>query len=429
LLLSQDGNNEGGAGPGTNLAARSGTGARPVLGKRKRWRKLRTPPGATPGTLAAAPDAHTTTISLIAYGPEGLDAAVAATPEAIRTGLGKHKNIWIDVVGLSDIPAIEALGEIFRLDRLALEDVLNGNHRPKIEHGDHYDFLIARRVVYDKRFRTEQVSIFFGPGFVVSFHERSSAYLEPVRERITKGRGKIRKAASDYLAYAILDCLVDHYFPPMTRFAEAMADLDERLFHEETDNDFISEVRELRAYLMGFHAVALPLVEVVTRLVANPSGRFAATTKPFLKDCQDHVLQVIDQIDSFRQLSSDLMNQYHSTMTHKLNETMKVLTMIATIFIPLTFITSIYGMNFDTSSPWNMPELHHPFGYPAVMSFMAAMSVAMLIWFQRRGWIPGFPRPRVSRRVALDDKASEPVLPVAAAAPGLSAPTPEAGGK
>lgn len=372
------------------------------IGKR-RWRKLRVLPGQAPGTLTSDPDAEKTRVDLHVYGPQSCQTStgvaldtVRATLKAIaetKPGEARPTVVWVNVEGLADVQVVESLGEIFGLERLALEDVLNTMHLPKLECHDNYEFVLVRQAVFGKRFRTEQVSIFFGPGFVVSFHEGSTTYLDPVRERIVKNRGKLRKAGSDYLAYSILDCLVDHYFPPLTRFAEVFAELDEELFRE-TEIDFIAFVRDLRASLVRFQGIAMPMVDVLARLIANPGNRVAGATKPYLRDCQDHVLQVLDQIDSFRQVSSDLMNQYHSHMTHKLNETMKVLTMIATIFIPLTFITSIYGMNFDTSSPWNMPELRWAFGYPFVLGLMTAMSLGMVVFFRRRGWI----RPIFARR-------------------------------
>jgi magnesium transporter len=370
-------------------------------GGRRRWRKLRILPGQAPGTLTPDPDAETTRVHLVAYGPQGAECQESVALDAVRAMLVKSADtkcegprpavIWVNVEGLADIAVLEGLGDIFGIDRLGLEDVLNTMHRPKLEAHDGYDFLIARRAIFDKRFRTEQVATFFGPGFVLTFHEGPTTYLDPVRERIVKNRGKLRRSGSDYLAYSIVDCLVDHYFPPLTRFAETFADLDEELFKDPKD-DFITVVRDLRASLVRFHGIAFPLVDVLARLIANPSNRVASGTRPYLRDCQDHVLQVIDQIDSFKQTSSDLMNQYHSLMTHKLNETMKVLTMIATIFIPLTFITSIYGMNFDTRSPWNMPELRSPYGYPVILGLMGAMTVAMLVYFRRNGWIRPFLR-------------------------------------
>jgi magnesium transporter len=363
------------------------------------WRQ-RHRPGELPGTLTADPDAQRSRVQVIAYGASGVDAStdVITDATAITPFLGKQPVLWVNVEGLGDVKLVEAIGDLFKIDRLQLEDVVNTRQRPKMESADGYDFVIARRAIIDGQFNTEQVAIFFGPGFVVTFHESSSSYLEPVRDRIHKNRGKIRKAGSDYLMYAVLDTIIDHYFPVLTTFGEQSAELDDQVFTNNCD-DVLTAVRDLRHSFMRLQAVAMPTREVLNRLITDPGSRIAGTTRPYLRDCQDHILQVIDQIDSLRFTSSDLMNHYHSQMTQKLNETMKVLTMIATIFIPLTFITSIYGMNFDpTASPWNMPELRWPWGYPVILAFMGAMTLGMLAWFYRMGWLHfGAARPRKQR--------------------------------
>lgn len=344
-------------------------------------------PGQTPGTLTAAPGASKTIINVMAYGPTTIEEHCDQSVEQVRAILGKHPVLWVNVEGLLDIPVIEALGELFKIERLSLEDVLNTRHRPKTEEHDLYDFVVARKVNYDTFFHTDQVSLFFGTNWVLSFHERASTFLEPVRERIEKSRGKIRKLGADYLSYAIIDCLVDHYFPVLSCFHDQLADLDAEVFANPSSN-FLSVLRDMRNALLKFQGVAMPMLDVLNKWLAHPGGRVAGTSKPYIKDCLDHVLQVIDQIESLRLSSSDLMNQYHSQMTHKLNETMKVLTIIATIFIPLTFITSIYGMNFDTNvSHLNMPELHWAYGYPFVLVAMAVIAIGMLYYFQRKGWL------------------------------------------
>ncbi len=340
-----------------------------------------------PGTLAASPGASKTVINVMGYGPTTIEEHYEQTVDQVKAILGKHPVLWINVEGLADVPLIEGLGDLFKIDKLALEDVLNTRQRPKTEEHDAYDFVVARKVNYDTCFHTDQVCLFFGSNWVLSFHEHASTFLEPVRERIEKSRGKIRKLGSDHLSYAIVDCLVDHYFPVLARFHDQVADLDAELFANPS-RDFLSVLRDLRNSLLKFQGIAMPMLDVLNKWLAHPGGRVTHSSKPYIKDCLDHVLQVIDQIESLRLNSSDLMNQYHSNMTHKLNETMKVLTIISTIFIPLTFITSIYGMNFDpNASRWNMPELTWAHGYPAVMLFMLAMGVSMLFYFHRKGWL------------------------------------------
>lgn len=343
-------------------------------------------PGQSPGTLTADPEAASTRIDIIRFNATECEHIEHATIEDIKKTSDQHIN-WINVTGLADISAIESFGEIFHLDRLLLEDIVSGSQLPKMEVLDDLDFVVMRKAVYEKGFDTRQVAIVTGPKIVLTFHERSSIYLNPVRERILKAQGKIRKSGTDYLSYAIVDCIVDHYFPALTKFAEVFTDLED-LVYTATNSDFIAQIRELRTNLVKFQSVTLSTRDVLNRLIANPSNRLAHTTRPFLRDCLDHVLQINDQLDSFKLTSSDLMNQYHSNMTQKLNESMKVLTIISTIFIPLTFITSIYGMNFDGKiSAYNMPELTHPYGYPAVIILMAVVAFVMILWIRKKGWL------------------------------------------
>lgn len=359
-------------------------------------------PGSSPGTLTVDPEAASTRIEIFRYNSaecthmeQGTLADITAAAERARN---KPDQItWINVTGLADLTVIERIGELFAIDRLILEDIVQGNQLPKIEELDEFEFVILRKALYEKGFDTRQVSVISGHKYVLTFHERSSTYLDPVRERILKARGKIRKSGADYLSYAIIDCVVDHYFPAVAKFSEMFIELDDRVF-TGAGEDFISIVRDLRGALVRFQSITQSTRDVLNRLIANPGTRMAASTRPFFRDCLDHLLQITDQLDSLKLTSSDLMNHYNSHMTQKLNETMKVLTIIATIFIPLTFITSIYGMNFNTEkSPWNMPELNHPFGYPVVLIFMAAITATMLTWFKRNGWLGPNGRQKSSR--------------------------------
>ena len=345
-------------------------------------------PGQSPGTLLIDPEAASTTIDVLRYNIAECVHLEHVSIDDIKPSSDQYIT-WINITGLADISVIEKLGAMFALDRLLLEDIVNVGDLPKMEMYDNYDFVVVRKPIYDKGFDTRQVSIVIGPKFVLTFHERSSAYLNPVRERILKAHGKIRKSGSDYLSYAIIDCVVDHYFPALTKVSEHFVELEDLVF-AGANNDFIARVRDLRANLVKFQSITQSTRDVLNRLIGNPSNRLASSTRPFFRDCLDHIHQINDQLDSLKLTSSDLMNHYHSNMTQKLNETMKVLTIIATIFIPLTFITSIYGMNFNTEiSDWNMPELHSPYGYPVVIIFMVIVAGFMLIWFRRKGWLGG----------------------------------------
>jgi magnesium transporter len=356
-------------------------------------------PGSMPGTLVASPDATQSRLTITAYGPLGVETPESCDLDRFKELASRHAVIWINVDGLADVALIETIGEIFGLDRLSLEDVVNAERqRPKLEVHDRYEFVVLRKAAFEADvFQSEGVALFFGPGWIVTFHESPSHYLEPIRERLVKNRGKLRKTGSDYLAYCVIDCVIDHYFPALAYAAAKVGDLDEEIFLGASEQ-FPNEVRHLRGELVRFLRLVMPVRDVLNKMISDPGSRMAPGTKPYLKDCLDHALQVIDQIGTLRHASSDLMNHYHLSMTHRMNETMKVLTMIATIFIPLTFITSVYGMNFDTGAgAWSMPELHWRYGYPTVLLIMLALAVGMLLYFQRKGWI-GTPRRKRTER-------------------------------
>ncbi len=359
--------------------------------KSSKNKKIKLPmqkPGQSPGTLLIDPEAANTSLEILRYNVSECVYLEDVSIDEIKPS-SEHHITWINVTGLADINVIEKLGSMFSLDRLLLEDIVNADDLPKIEIYDNYDFVVVRKPLYDKVFDTRQVSIVIGPKFVLTFHERSSSYLTPVRERIIKAQGKIRRSGADYLSYAIIDCVVDHYFPAITKVSELFVELEDMVF-AGANNDFIARVRDLRANLVKLQSITQSTRDVLNRLIGIPSNRLASATRPFFRDCLDHIHQINDQLDSLKLTSSDLMNHYHSNMTQKLNETMKVLTIIATIFIPLTFITSIYGMNFNTEiSRFNMPELLLPYGYPVVMIFMVIVAIIMLIWFRRKGWLGG----------------------------------------
>lgn len=374
--------------------SREGTRKRRRRNNRQQGVRL---PGSIPGLLVSHPDANQSRLSITAYSALGIQTLESCDLKELKELAGKHSVLWINVDGLADVVLVQDIGELFGINRLALEDVLNAQQRPKFETHDAYEFVVIRKVIFDPSgLQNESVALFFGRGWLVTFHESLSDYLAPVRERLGKSRGRLRKSGSDYLAYCILDCVIDHYFPALNFANNLVAALDEEIFTGAGEN-FPNDVRGLRSDLVSFLRLATPVRDVLNKMLMDPGGRISPSTIPYLKDCLDHILQVIDQIGALRHATSDLMNHYHLAMTHRMNETMKVLTMIATIFIPLTFITSIYGMNFDTSvSALAMPELRWRFGYPAVLLFMLALGLGMLFYFRRKGWLTST-RPRRRR--------------------------------
>ena len=293
---------------------------------------------------------------------------------------------WIHVTGLGELETIGKLGEIFHLHRLALEDVINTNQRPKVEEFDETLFFAVRHNTWKKTLHSEQVAIFLGDGFVLSFQESENDAFEIVYDRLRKGKGRIRGSA-DYLAYALLDAIVDHNFPLLETYADRLEELEERAL-KYPDDDIIEQVYTIKRDLAAIRRAVWPLRDVFAFLLRGETNRFEEDTIPFLRDCHDHVLQVVDLVEHYREITSELVNVYVSGLSNRMNEVMRLLTLISTIFIPLGFIAGLYGMNFDPKvSPWNMPELSWRFGYPLVLALMAAVALAMGLVFLRKGWL------------------------------------------
>lgn len=358
-----------------------------------RVRKKRTrpalPPGASPGTLIADPEAPKPVIRLMAYGPGEYVEQELSDLRSLKAMLGKWPVTWVNVDGLGDADTIAQVGEIFGLHRLALEDVLNVHQRPKLDDYDHYLFLVAQMVAASDPLDTDQLSMFQGSDFVVTFQEHHTA-IDPfaaVRERLRKAGGRIRQGGADYLAYSLLDAVVDHYFPVLEDYGERLESLEDEVLAHPTP-DTVSRVHHAKRDLLTLRRAMWPLREAVNALQRTPAGCVTDTTRLYVRDCYDHVVRIIDLIETYRELGSDLMDVYLSSLSNRLNEVMRILTVISTVFIPLTFITSLYGMNFNTAiSRWNMPELNWRFGYPLVLAIMGAAAAALIVFFRRKGWL------------------------------------------
>ena len=345
-------------------------------------------PGLAPGTLVADPTALKPTIGIIAYdnGGEFLETVIQDVGEipALRE---KWPTLWINVVGLGDIPVIEQLGEMFGLHRLALEDVLNVHHQPKAESFDNCVFVVMRLIMREQEISGEQISMFLGEDYLLTFQERPGDCFDAVRGRIRKGKGRIRAAGVDYLAYALLDALVDHNFALLDAFGESLEALQEEVM-DRPDENTIAHVFSVKTELLQVRRSVWPMRELVASLMRDDDGFFKPETMVFLRDCHDHVIQVIDLMENFRDIASGLVDMYLSSVSNRMNEVMKVLTIIATIFIPLGFLAGLYGMNFNPEvSPFNMPELGLRYGYPLALGMMATVAVGMLVYFRRKGWI------------------------------------------
>jgi magnesium transporter len=302
---------------------------------------------------------------------------------------------WIDVGGLGNVEVLRALGDRFRLHPLALEDVLNTGQRPKVESTGDYLFVCMQMVFTDKveGLVAEQVSLFLGKNFVITVQEDGMRdTFDPVRERIRSGLGMIRKSGADYLGYALLDSIIDHYFPVIEELTEEMEELEDRML-ETPSREMVLALHGHRRNLTQIRRLVWPMRDVVNALLHDGSAFVTPPTKVFLRDCYDHTVQLMDLVESLRELTSSLMELYHSSVGLRTNEIMRVLTVITSVFIPLTFIVGVYGMNFASESadgakmPWNMPELYHPLGYVGVLLLMLVIAVAQVLFFRRMKWL------------------------------------------
>jgi magnesium transporter len=350
--------------------------------------KRRTPPGTPPGTLAVDPRAAASTMRVIAYGPEQYDEPSDLTPEAARALVDTVPVVWVHVQGLGDADLIARVGKAFGLHPLAIEDVVNTHQRPKVEHFDDHLFLVARHC--DTRgatLDTAQLSAFLGRGWVVSFEEDPMSCLEVIRARLRETKGHVRRAGADYLAYALLDSVVDHYFPVLETYGERLEDLEDRVTRAPKAS-VLHDTRAIKHDLLVLRRAMWPQRDALSNLVRDPSPLIADDTRPYLRDCYDHAVQIMDLLETYREVGSGLMDSYLSSVSLQMNEVMKVLTVIATIFIPLSFVSGIWGMNFNPKiSPWNMPETQWYYGYPMALGIMAAIALLLLAYFRRRGWL------------------------------------------
>lgn len=341
---------------------------------------------APPGTLKASADALETQVRVMAYGPTAMEEGPLAEVGKLAGQRATYPVVWVDVVGLADVQLLKELGAELGLHDLALEDVVNVHQRPKVEVFGDVLFLVTRMPRGPESIASEQISLFLGPGFVVTFQEREGDPLEGVRKRIRDERPRLRGRGPDYLLYALFDAVLDAYFPVLDHIANSLEDIEGTIV-ASSGKESLRNLHEIKSDLMQLRRVLRPTLELAGKLAREDVESFQEETRPFLRDCQDHALQAVDLVDSCRDTAVGLEGLLLALAGQRMNEVMKVLTIIATIFMPLSFIAGLYGMNFDPSvSRWNMPELAHPYGYPLALGFMGLSAVIMFALFWRRGW-------------------------------------------
>ena len=341
--------------------------------------------GLPPGTLTHVGKARTgkVRVTVIDYSEADLEEREAASVEECRALRDTPTVSWINVDGIHDPDLIRDVGDVFQLHPLLLEDVMNATQRPKAEEFGEHMFVVIKMLYADEEgeISAEQVSLVVGSNFVLSFQEREGDVFEPVRERIRSGKGRIRTMQSDYLAYALIDAVVDNYFVILEGVGEQVDRLEDAIA-TEPNRDIMAQLRKLKRDGLALRRSVWPLREVINTLVRGESPLIHEETLPYLRDVYDHTIQVVDTVETFRDVVGGLRDTYLTVLSNKMNEVMKVLTIIATIFIPLTFIAGVYGMNFK-----KMPELNWPWGYPAALGSMVVVAGLMLLYFRRKKWL------------------------------------------
>ncbi len=355
-------------------------------GHRKRFSR-RTPPGLAPGTIVVQEEAIPPSISLISYGPDAIEVVEHATVAQAHSLRGKRSVLWVHVQGLGNAEIIRELGEAFSLHSLALEDSVNHHQHVKAEkYGDDL-FIVARTVAKSDVLETRQLSMFLSDGVVITLAAEPDAVLPMLKSRLDDPRSHLRLRASDFLIYAILDVVLDQYFPVLERFGERLDELED-LISERPSRDIVRQVHDVRSELREARRVVWQQRDTLNVLLREPPHSVSDETRTYLRDCYDHTIQLIELLEIDHETCSDLRDIYLSSVSNRMNEVMMVLTIMASIFIPLGFIASLYGMNFNpAASPWNMPELNWFFGYPFALGLMATVAVGLLLFFRRRGWI------------------------------------------
>jgi len=345
-------------------------------------------PGTPPGTLSPAEgESGASQIVVTSYAEAAIDVrevSDAGTLEGLR---GDARTHWIHVIGLADVAVVEQLGRAFNLHPLALEDVLTLGQRPKAEEFDDTLFCIVQHLAYAKSsLEKVQISLFLGKNFVLTLQPRGDDRLAPIRERLVKGRAKLRQKGAGYLAYSILDLIVDAAFPALEALGDHLDVIEEGIL-EKPDQEDIENLQGVRRELLVLRQVLWPQREVIGRLAREEHELMPDDVRIYFRDCYDHAVQALDVSENFREMASGLLDIYLTNLSYRLNDVMKVLTIISTVFMPLTFLVGVYGMNFDRQQPLNMPELGWRYGYLGFWAVAITAIVTMLWLFRRRGWL------------------------------------------
>jgi len=342
-------------------------------------------PGLPPGAViyTGEHDEHSITVKLYEYDKTQLTQSDGVAIEACQAAKDSPLVSWIDVNGIYDTDLLHRLGEMFQIHPLILEDIANTDHRPKLEEEPHYVFLSFKAVHFDEDeevLETEHIGLIVGERFAISFQERPDDAFAPVRTRLQNQGGRLRKSGADYLAYALLDMVVDRYATVIEEVGELIEDVEEDLISGER-TPALERINELKRLTTALRRVIWPLRDAVFELMKTDNKLIRVKTRQYLRDVSDHLVQAVEQLEGFREQLANLTDLHLSRLGHQTNEVMKFLTIVGSVFIPLTFIAGIYGMNFV-----HMPELNWRYGYLGALLLMLVVGIGMLIYFKKRKW-------------------------------------------
>lgn len=358
----------------------------------KRMRYLPRRPKSTkalnqaPGTVTyvGSKEQAETVLEVIDYNLEDYERFTSKNPEDAFKFEAEDRTTWINIDGLSNTAEIEKIGKYYELHPLIIEDIVNTNQRPKIDEYNDYFFIVAKMLYYrpDGRLENEHISMVLGKNYVLTFQEAGGDVFDGVRERLAKAKGRIRSRGADYLVYALLDAIVDNYFVVVEEMSDKIEAMEENLIHSRPKDDTTLEIQELKRTMLRIRRAVNPLREVVSRLEKIDHELVQGPTISYIRDLYDHMIQVSENIEIYREMTWGLMDMYMTTISNKMNEVMKVLTIMASIFIPLTFLAGVYGMNFEY-----MPELQYKYSYPILLGVMFTLLLSMLFYFKRKRWL------------------------------------------
>ncbi|WP_139922544.1 magnesium/cobalt transporter CorA [Hymenobacter sp. DG01] len=353
--------------------------------------------GQRPGTLVIRPDALPPRLFLVSYGNEHVVEREYQHYDELLVYFRAHPELrhWIDVRGYNNLALMQRLQDDFRIHPLQMEDVLGDYQRAKVEESEEGLFMVSRMTEFTRLLdiNDDQLSIFTGPNYVLTFQDDYEDCLDAVRQRLRSMRSSIRRRSSLYLAYALTDVVLDHYYPTMAAIGDYLEVLEERIFQGRSDRRVLNRILHIKKDIVRFRRLVYPERDKIAEILRLPDEEIPEEIKVFFRDCYDHAIQALDLAESYRETVSSLIDLYMSDQSNRANEVMKVLTIISSIFIPLSFVVGLYGMNFQREGPngrinyLNMPELYSPWGYVGVLSFMLVVVIGQLTFFYRKGWL------------------------------------------